>query len=293
MASLGRVHRFVLCVVGGLAFAIAATTAASAVDYLDTTNTGGVLSGGTQPSFFLPAGQQTVITEVDTYHWNGGRGATPGNIWIRSASGSPTYGPYKATGSSGQGGAPNVNWTAHPNLTLPFGTYVVVDSDPATWSQNAQSHGVGFAIVRGMAAVAAKTVTPAAPAAPTAPPLPTPCHGNSASFLELAKPVCSGTPGSLLTLYVSRTGIKAMPTAIVFKLGPIGQSLYAANTLPSAIASFQEPVTLTVGNGVMPGSLFTVPIPPGICVFGTNHVWNYDLFDAANGGDIDVVAVRC
>lgn len=85
MASGGHVQRFLLALAGAVALAIAATTAASAVDYLDTTNTGGVLNGGTQPSFFLPPGQQTIVTEVDTYHWNGGRGATPGNIWIRFA----------------------------------------------------------------------------------------------------------------------------------------------------------------------------------------------------------------
>ncbi|HLX22347.1 MAG TPA: hypothetical protein VKR38_03285 [Usitatibacter sp.] len=119
---------------------------ATADDLFNNTNTGGVLNGGAPPTFLN--GQNVHVGQIETYHWNNGRGANPGTISIKSLGGQ-SYGPFKATGSSGQGGAPNVNWVANVNLTLPIGTYQVIDSDPATWSQNAATHGLGFAILRG------------------------------------------------------------------------------------------------------------------------------------------------
>ncbi len=44
---------------------------------------------------------------------------------------------------------PNANWTCAPNITLPAGAYQIIDSEPATWSQNDQSGGRGMASVRG------------------------------------------------------------------------------------------------------------------------------------------------
>ena len=60
-------------------------------------------------------------------------------------------GPYKAKGSSGQGGAPNVNWYADvpqdPPADILDGRYECVDSGEASWSSNKQSGGHGFCIV--------------------------------------------------------------------------------------------------------------------------------------------------
>lgn len=89
-----------------------------------------------------------VITSIQNYHWNHGRGATPGTISLKSHTGQ-VYGPWNAKGSSGQGGAPNVYWTVYPNITIPAGTYTIVDSDLATWSQNSGSHGAGFTRIEG------------------------------------------------------------------------------------------------------------------------------------------------
>lgn len=83
------------------------------------------------------------ITRIVNYHWNGARGKTPGTIALKDASGK-IYGPWKAVGSPGQGGVPNAYWTVNPNITLPVGTYTVMDSDPATWAQNPESNGMGF-----------------------------------------------------------------------------------------------------------------------------------------------------
>lgn len=87
------------------------------------------------------------IAKITTYHWNYGEGTgRPGTIGLLSDTGY-WYGPWRAAGEPGQGGVPNAYWVVAPNLTLPAGTYRVVDSDPATWSQNGGSKGAGIAIV--------------------------------------------------------------------------------------------------------------------------------------------------
>ena len=88
------------------------------------------------------------ITSITTYHWNDGRGARPGTIGIRQQGGR-TFGPWKASGLKGQGNVPNATWIVEPNVTLPPGTYTVLDSSPDTWSQNAGSMGSGMARLEG------------------------------------------------------------------------------------------------------------------------------------------------
>jgi hypothetical protein len=88
------------------------------------------------------------LTHVYTYHWNGGRGSAPGRVSLRRSDGT-LYGPWEVGATSGQGNAPNVNWVAQPRIRLPAGSYVIVDSEPGTWSFNAASGNRGFAIVKG------------------------------------------------------------------------------------------------------------------------------------------------
>ncbi len=115
---------------------------------LDSSNTSGVTqTASTQgPNFYSRV--PIVITEIWTYHWNNGRGATPGTVSIKCSDGK-TYGPWQCAGSSGSGGAPNVNWTTYPHAKLPAGAYTLIDSSPDTWSENAGSHSVGFVKVTG------------------------------------------------------------------------------------------------------------------------------------------------
>ena len=95
-------------------------------------------------------GASHLITFIATYHWNFGKGALPGGkgISLKSSDGT-VFGPWPVTTSAGSGGAANVNWECHPGVTLPAGTYTVVDPDPATWSQNDGSGNGGFARVAG------------------------------------------------------------------------------------------------------------------------------------------------
>ncbi len=109
--------------------------------------------GGTLPTFDTHD-KPVCLVSISTYHWNEGRGEAPGLIALFEFSGpvwTDTLGPWKATGSAGQGGAPNVNWTVtlspSQEPVVLDGTYSCEDSDPGTWSQNAASGGQGFCAV--------------------------------------------------------------------------------------------------------------------------------------------------
>lgn len=88
------------------------------------------------------------LLSVETYHWNDGQGvAEVGSILLTDLAGKE-YGPWQAVGSDGSGGAPNAIWTSTPDESFPAGTYTVYDSDPDTWSQNAESGYTGFTLLR-------------------------------------------------------------------------------------------------------------------------------------------------
>jgi len=92
--------------------------------------------------------KSTNISSIETYHWNNARGST-GNkygayIKLKKLNTNKTYGPWKATLKSGMNGAKNVYWVVYPNITLPAGKYLVLDSDSATWSHNTGTKGIGF-----------------------------------------------------------------------------------------------------------------------------------------------------
>lgn len=103
-------------------------------------NDAAVGNGGKVSAFTLPSPAQ--ITFVMTYHWNGGRGAPAGTIALLAESGI-MYGPWQATLNNG------VYWEVRPNAGLPAGRYRIIDSDPATWAQNAGSNGDGMTRVLG------------------------------------------------------------------------------------------------------------------------------------------------
>lgn len=113
----------------------------------------GVSNGPTAPSVVsLPAARVTAIT---TYHWNNAQGDTPGTIALRGEDGT-VYGPFRTTGSPGQGGVPNAYWTAITNVQVPAGSYTVIDSSPATWAWAPDTAGRGMVTVWGVAEDAAE-----------------------------------------------------------------------------------------------------------------------------------------
>jgi len=103
----------------------------------------------TATTFVLTA--PTQVTQIATYHYNGGAGANPGTISLKDQNGN-VYGPFPAQGLNAQGQSlpPFVAWQANlNNVALPPGTYTVIDSDPSTWSYNTQSNNTGFVRVSG------------------------------------------------------------------------------------------------------------------------------------------------
>jgi tetratricopeptide (TPR) repeat protein len=127
-------------------------------DVVNVNNGGGVRNRPTSPTK-VRFNSTYKVTYIRTYHWNNGRGTSrPGTIGLRHSNGK-MYGPWRATGKPGQGGVRNAYWEVRPNATLPAGTYTIVDSNPATWAQNRQSGGKGFATVRGYP-VSGRATTP-------------------------------------------------------------------------------------------------------------------------------------
>lgn len=90
-----------------------------------------------------------LIQAISTYHWNYGRGATPGQIWVERDDG-VTYGPWQAVGRSSNGIA-NATWDVFPTgfVMEHDHYYCVMDSDEETWSWNDASDEIGFYELRG------------------------------------------------------------------------------------------------------------------------------------------------
>ena len=111
------------------------------VEIFNNGNLSGVANNGKSPVFTLSRAAR--ITSVLTYHYNNGRGAPGGNIQIMAEDGT-IHGPWQVEVRN------KVYWITRPNLALPPGRYRVIDTDPATWSQNSGSNGQGHTIIKGI-----------------------------------------------------------------------------------------------------------------------------------------------
>jgi hypothetical protein len=102
---------------------------------------GGLTRPGATRATEFTLSASAVVTQVMTYHY----GATnqPGTISLQHDDGT-IYGPWRAAGAVGQGGVKNAYWWAQPNVELKAGHYIVVDSDPATWSVEIATQGAGI-----------------------------------------------------------------------------------------------------------------------------------------------------
>jgi hypothetical protein len=114
---------------------------------LEVSDRAGKLKGGaSEPTFTIDA--PYLVTIIETFHWNGGRGATPGTIRLLTEGGD-VMGPWQATGRPGPGDVADAYWVVEPGVVLPAGTYRIVDSEPATWTHSSWTKGLGYAEVRG------------------------------------------------------------------------------------------------------------------------------------------------
>ncbi len=269
---------------------VAATVIAGqaiADDLATNTNTGAVANGGKSPTFLVNPSEY--IEQIETYHWNGGLGAAPGTITLRSVGTGQTSGPWRAVGLAGSNNRANVNWIVYPNITLPIGAYQIVDSDPTTWSQNATSHGIGFFTVRGT-----RNLPPAKPAPMTY----QPCNRTTGAILALAAPACSGKAGTTFTVYVAGPGLAMRPGLATFMIGPFGKMHSANINLPAPTVSVSVPLTLATGNGLSPGSSYTGLVPPGLCAakVPAAQFLAYDIYVNVNSprpASIDYFRVIC
>jgi len=164
------------------------------VTLFDNTNADKVKSGATSPTFNTN-GKAYCLTYIQTYHWNSGKGSSPGQIGVTRSGGplggfggQPAKSRFAAQGSAGDNDVANENWyadvpTAHP--TLLDGSYTCYDSSPTTWSFNASSAG-GFCIV-----YADPAVPPGTAAATT-----TTSISSTTTTLKAAAPTSSSSSSS-------------------------------------------------------------------------------------------------
>lgn len=113
-----------------------------------TNNVGGVTSdsgGPPNPTTFTVTGT-SLITKISNYHYNSYD--TPGTISLQE-SGGTVYGPWDAVLDG--------YWRVYPNITVPAGTYTVIDSKPASWSFNSESSNAGMTEIVGYTIITGAT----------------------------------------------------------------------------------------------------------------------------------------
>ncbi len=144
-SNYDKKNRYVFCIQtrGGGSSGSTDTTSTECTEKFDNGNLGAVenkVSCRPQVTFSSPV----YICKITNYHWNYGKGTTQtGEIMLRNVNDGMTYGPWKTTGTPGQGGVPNAYWVAHVDEAVRAGTYLVEDSDEKTWSTNAESNFCG------------------------------------------------------------------------------------------------------------------------------------------------------
>jgi hypothetical protein len=226
----------------------------------DNFNAAGVTqsaNGPTSPTAFtLPS--TSVITQMATYHWNGGAGATPGTIGLQlqlPAGVVPIFGPFPTVGVTGQNNVANAAWVTspNPNVIVPAGTYTVLDSSPATWSFNSGSNNAGFTRVWGFAVqvsalsfVTQPTNTTASQSiSPSVQVKATDSSGAALPFIAITISIGSnpsgGTLSGTLTQTTDATGIATFSNLSIDKAGS-GYTLLASST-STITASSQFSIT--------------------------------------------------
>jgi hypothetical protein len=260
-------------------------------------NAQGVASGvtpGVGTLFTLrqqPFGYQYEISEITTYHYNGGAGAVPGVIRLWTASRQLLF-AGNARGVPGQDG-PNETWIVNinPPVKVAAGASLIVDdSSPQTWAHDPGSAGClpfspGFQCGMGAiygSAVASQQVSPLP--APTPAPAPAPqagyfparCVSNTYAFTKIDDP-CYGGAGYVMGLLVERN-LPFSLAAVRFNLLPPGTNSVNAVTPPPNSPSVI--VQLPAGGPTATGSTYRFPLPAtAMCVLGgSGSTWQVTPF---------------
>jgi hypothetical protein len=107
-------------------------------------NNGSGVSNGPRANTTFSISVGYKITQIQTYHYNSGQGKPAGTISLKNNTDGRQYGPWPTTQVS------KFYWVVKPQVNIANGTYTVIDSDPASWSYNAQSGNAGFVTINGM-----------------------------------------------------------------------------------------------------------------------------------------------
>lgn len=238
--------------------------AANAQFLFDNFNIYVVSNKPTRSTSFFVAGLGWNVIWIADYHWNNGQGLPankqPLTISLIDNHGK-TWGPYTATSSQ------NNAYIAPVNGPLPPGWYTVVDSDPDTWSQNAASSGEGF--TRVYATPRGQRARRVPPTRAGLPPGFVPC-GNQGPAYTLTMSPCIGPPGTTITFVVTARGLAAVLDDATFRLS---QARFA-------VAGIVLPIKVSAaGGGTTPGSIYTVPVPSGLCGGGQYSIWDVYAYD--------------
>jgi len=113
-----------------------------------TNNVGGVTNdpaGPPNPASFTVT-DSTVITKISNYHY--ASSDTPGTISLQE-SGGAVYGPWDAVLDG--------YWRVYPNITVPAGTYTIIDSKSGSWSFNLESGNAGMTEIVGYTEISGTT----------------------------------------------------------------------------------------------------------------------------------------
>lgn len=148
-------HRLSATSTAALCGFLLAATAHGQVQLFSSYNPNGVLNGAPGGiTYFNVLGDAWHVTQIETYHFNSGKGtATVGSIHLFNVSvpGGLPLGSFPAKGLN-SGIVKNANWVANVSVYLQPGTYAVTDDSPGTWSYNSvsQNKGGGFLYVAGV-----------------------------------------------------------------------------------------------------------------------------------------------
>ena len=239
-----------------------------------------------------PAGWD--VHTLVTYHFNNGLGLPPGTpVTLTLKDTHFGHWTFPAVNEPG-----TFNWVATVNMHLAPGPYSVEDSAFTTWSYNDLSiclqnycgpgnvdgtYGEGFLWVFGEPS----TFPPPPPPQPKPTPVfPAPCDATTGAAVELAKPGCSGRPGSPLEVVVlqplsgSNTvlGIEFKPPFSPSECSPRASfptGKFAVTILPGPAGT--NGLVLTTGTGTSAGSTFTTTVPPALCLFTGPGDWTLEV----------------
>jgi hypothetical protein len=214
------------------------------------------------------------VTLIRNYHWNDGAGsATVGTVALRDAIGT-TYGPWQAVGSDGAGGSSkNLYWEAAPDTLIPPGTYTVIDSDTATWAQNATTGNAGMTHVEGVWVTTGGDPGTPEPTAPTL-------------DLSVGGDIDAGAGVTITALPASATGKITVQATAGGAAGALDDEGY--------VASREYDITATglTGKTLIAPLIVTLPVDvSGIPEPVDAHGFSVEILDSATGAWIAATGV--